>query len=346
MQNLAKIGGRQLRRVVLLLVLLSIAAVPLAQAGDEPPPPPGTTEPAPSAEPPPSTLPSLVPDGVSISGMPVGGMTPEQAAIAVGDVFAQPLTFHHESMRWTVLPEFLGARAYLDGAISRALTAAPGSTVDLVVSVRGQDVRDYVASLDQSFSRAAKDSIVRLVKYRPSISKARDGFALSKTTMTAAIVRALRTGDRGPFELQGRVLAPRVTIANFGPVVVIRRDSKKLYVYDGQRFVRRFGVATGQSAYPTPIGRFEVKVKWKNPWWYPPPSPWAKEEKPVPPGPGNPLGTRWMGLTAPFVGIHGTPDSASIGYSASHGCIRMLIPDAEWVFDHVQIGTTVFIVRA
>ena len=53
-----------------------------------------------------------------------------------------------------------------------------------------------------------------------------------------------------------------------------------------------------------------------------------------------------MGLSAPLVGIHGTPDSASIGYSASHGCIRMLVSEAEWLFDHVSVGTTVFIVRA
>jgi len=60
----------------------------------------------------------------------------------------------------------------------------------------------------------------------------------------------------------------------------------------------------------------------------------------------DPLGTRWMGLSAPGVGIHGTPSDASIGYSASHGCIRMHIPQAEWLFNHVEIGTTVFIVSA
>jgi len=76
----------------------------------------------------------------------------------------------------------------------------------------------------------------------------------------------------------------------------------------------------------------------------PPDSDWARGLKPIPPGPGNPLGTRWMGLTAPGVGIHGTPDAASIGYSASHGCIRMFIPDATWLFDHVRIGTSVLIV--
>jgi lipoprotein-anchoring transpeptidase ErfK/SrfK len=84
---------------------------------------------------------------------------------------------------------------------------------------------------------------------------------------------------------------------------------------------------------------------WKNPWWYPPvQDAWAKGLKPVPPGPSNPLGTRWMGLNAPGVGIHGTDEPTSIGYSASHGCIRMQVPDAEWLFDHVDVGTTVYIV--
>jgi len=53
-----------------------------------------------------------------------------------------------------------------------------------------------------------------------------------------------------------------------------------------------------------------------------------------------------MGLSAPGVGIHGTPNDSSIGYSVSHGCIRMHIPDAEWLFTHVGIGTPVFIVSA
>ena len=66
----------------------------------------------------------------------------------------------------------------------------------------------------------------------------------------------------------------------------------------------------------------------------------------MPPGPGNPLGTRWMGISSPYVGIHGTPDAASVGYSASHGCVRMLIPEAEWLFNHVDVGTPVFIVAA
>jgi lipoprotein-anchoring transpeptidase ErfK/SrfK len=137
-----------------------------------------------------------------------------------------------------------------------------------------------------------------------------------------------------------------VTPANYGPVVVIQRDSKRLALYSGPRLVRTFGIATGSAQYPTPIGTFTIIDMQRDPWWRPPPSDWAKDAEPIPPGPGNPLGTRWMGISAPAVGIHGTPDAASIGYSASHGCIRMRIPEAEYLFTQVRIGTPVAIVSA
>jgi lipoprotein-anchoring transpeptidase ErfK/SrfK len=142
-------------------------------------------------------------------------------------------------------------------------------------------------------------------------------------------------------------VAPEVTRANYGKVIVIGRDSHRLRLYDGRRLVQEFGVATGQAAYPTPLGIFSIVTMQRDPWWIPPPnSEWARGAKPIPPGPGNPLGTRWMGLSAAAVGIHGTPDAASIGYSASHGCIRMRIPDATWLFDHVEVGTPVVIAAA
>ena len=80
-----------------------------------------------------------------------------------------------------------------------------------------------------------------------------------------------------------------------------------------------------------------------NPTWLPPNSDWAKDAKPIPPGATNPLGTRWIGTSAPGVGIHGTPDDASIGSYASHGCIRMHIPDAEDLYARVVIGMPVII---
>ena len=131
-----------------------------------------------------------------------------------------------------------------------------------------------------------------------------------------------------------------------GLVNVVMDKEAQLY-FDGTKLERTFRVATGQSSYPTPVGSFEIVTMQRHPWWYPPQgSAWAAGKQPVPPGPGNPLGTRWMGISAPYVGIHGTPDAASIGYSASHGCVRMLIPQVEWLFEQVDVGTPVFIVAA
>ena len=172
------------------------------------------------------------------------------------------------------------------------------------------------------------------------------GLKLNQRAARKAIVAALAANQRD-VRVRFVHVAPSVTAADLGSVIVIRRSSNTLTLFSGRAVVRTFGVATGQAIYPTPTGRFEIVDMQYNPWWYPPTtSEWAKGLKPVPPGPGNPLGTRWMGLSAWGVGIHGTPDSASIGYSASHGCIRMLVPDAEWLFDHVSIGTPVFIVSA
>jgi lipoprotein-anchoring transpeptidase ErfK/SrfK len=181
---------------------------------------------------------------------------------------------------------------------------------------------------------------------RPVITREQTGRELRQVKAMNAIFTALVTNTRPDVALQFNELKPSLTRGSFGPVIVIRRGSNRLYLYQGMRFERVFGVATGQSVYPTPLGQWHIVVMSRNPWWYPPNSAWAKGEKPVPPGPGNPLGTRWMGLSASGVGIHGTPDDASIGYSASHGCIRMHIPDAEWLFSHVTVGTTVFIVAA
>jgi lipoprotein-anchoring transpeptidase ErfK/SrfK len=161
-----------------------------------------------------------------------------------------------------------------------------------------------------------------------------------------ALTDALVHGTRSTVVLRAKLTRPEATPQTIGSVIVIKRGANRLTLYHGMKVVRQFQVATGQAVYPTPLGLFQIVVKWRNPWWYPPASPWAKGEKPVPPGPGNPLGTRWMGLSAPGVGIHGTPQDGSIGYSLSHGCIRMHIPQAEWLFDHVDIGTPVYIVSS
>ena len=293
-----------------------------------------------------TATPAVIADGVSISGVEVGGMTSADAYAAVSASFARPVVLLAPHSRLALAPARIGAMAYVRDAIARALTAPAGTELKLRVILDRTGAQRYLATLAKRFDHAPVDAALALRNLRPLVTLERPGRSLRRLNAMDAIFTALATNTRPDLQLRFAALKPAVTRASFGPVIVIRRGSNRLYLYQGMRFVRAFGVATGQSAYPTPLGRWSIVVKWRNPWWYPPKSPWAAGEKPVPPGPGNPLGTRWMGLSASGVGIHGTPDDASIGYSASHGCIRMHIPDAEWLFNHVTIGTTVFIVAA
>ncbi len=105
--------------------------------------------------------------------------------------------------------------------------------------------------------------------------------------------------------------------------------------------IKTYPIACGSYSWPTPTGKYYIKDKQPYPTWYPPPSPWARGLKPIGPGPGNPLGTRWMGLSEHGIGIHGTPSEWSIGYPDSHGCIRMYISDAEDLYEYAQVGSSV-----
>jgi hypothetical protein len=293
-----------------------------------------------------TTTEAMIADGVTIGGIAVGGLTRDEAAATVEDGFAQPLPVVVAGHRLFPTPKRLDASAYVNGAVAQALAAPPGSAIKLRVKLDRARATAYVATVAKRFDRKPLDARLALRNLRPVVSKERAGRSLRRVQSLGRIFAALVANSRTSISFEFRSLQPKVTRKGIGPVIVIRRGSNRLYFYNGMRFWRVFGVATGQSQYPTPLGRWRVVVKWRNPWWYPPKSPWAQGAKPIPPGPGNPLGTRWMGLSASGVGIHGTPDDASIGYSASHGCIRMHISDAEWLFNHVRIGTTVFIVSA
>jgi hypothetical protein len=291
-------------------------------------------------------VPSTIPFGVMIGDVPVGGFAPADAAAAVQQTFARPLRLQVGPTRISVTPDVLGASAGVDRAVRRALAAPENTAVPLGVNAPGSSITPFVTKLAQRYDRPAADASLVLRRMRPWLSKERAGSKLERRRAVQDIIAALYAGERGPLRLRQLAVRPKVTRSSFGGVIVIRRSSNRLYLYRGMRFWRVFAVATGQAQYPTPLGRFSVMVKWRNPWWYPPNSAWAAGQKPIPPGPDNPLGTRWMGLSAPGVGIHGTPSDTSIGYSVSHGCIRMHISEAEWLFNHIDVGTPVFIVSA
>jgi lipoprotein-anchoring transpeptidase ErfK/SrfK len=282
--------------------------------------------------------------GVRVAGVRVGGLTPAQAVAAVRASFARPLPVIVDRSRLVLDPAGF-ASVYVNTAVAKARISRPGTNVKLVVSVRGKPVRTWVAGVKARFTLAAADASLAFRNDQPVIRPEKTGRTLNAKALTASLISALAANSRSPVRVHTTTVAPTVTASVFNEVIVINRETNHLFLYTHGKLDRTFSVATGQAIYPTPAGTFHIVVMWKNPWWYPPTQDaWAAGLKPVPPGPGNPLGTRWMGLSAPGVGIHGTDEPSSIGYSASHGCIRMQVPDAEWLFDHVYVGTTVHIV--
>jgi lipoprotein-anchoring transpeptidase ErfK/SrfK len=289
----------------------------------------------------------LIAPGVTLAGVSVGGMSNDQAQASLRPAFGRPVKLVYGDRRWRLRPARFGGKVAVAEAVALALRARAGSAVELAPDVDAEEVRRFVRALDKRVSYPATDAeLTGLKGLVPQFKKEKAGVRVLRRLTAQRVTRAFQSPQVRRTRVAVKVLEPARTVMNFGPVIVIRRGANELRYYKGAKLVRKFGVATGQAVYPTPTGIFSVVDKQLNPWWRPPDSPWAKGLKPIPPGPGNPLGTRWMGLSAPFVGIHGTPDDASIGYSASHGCIRMHIPDAEWLFHHVNLGTPVVITNA
>jgi lipoprotein-anchoring transpeptidase ErfK/SrfK len=336
------------RLTLLLLVLLAAGLFAATVLADSTRPGDTTTSTttATTTAPTTTTLPAIVPDGVTLAGVAIGGLASDAAAQAVTDSFDRPVTLRFESTKIDVSPSLLGVSVPVESAIAKALTVQPGTTLALRATVNKLLIRSFVAKIAKRFDRKPVSSRLLLRNSKPLVTKPVIGRTVDQAGGVRDLTDALVHGTRTTIVLRAKLTPPSLTPSTIGPVIVIKRASNRLTLYNGAKVVRQFEVATGQTIYPTPLGTFQIVVKWRNPWWYPPNSPWAKGEKPVPPGPGNPLGTRWMGLSSPGVGIHGTPEDGSIGYSLSHGCIRMHIPQAEWLFDHVDVGTPVYIVAS
>lgn len=127
--------------------------------------------------------------------------------------------------------------------------------------------------------------------------------------------------------------------------VVINIPSRTLWVYQGNKIIRYFPVGVGRPGFMTPIGKYSIISKvidpgWENPYL-------AKGKMRLAPGEENPLGTRWMGFyqkAGGEYGMHGTDNPTSVGKYSSHGCVRMKVPDAEALFELIDVGTSVEVV--
>ena len=290
--------------------------------------------------------PVVIAAGVQIGAVDVSGLTAEQATAAVEHAYFAPVVLHVGHRGYSVSPHhFHAALGGLAAAVQTALTAPADTAIRLTPTLDTKLVAKWIKTLAKKTYRAPVAGTVLLRHGRPFFTHAHPGRALRPFPTRMLIRDAVVSGDHTVIVAPVRKLDAAAVKSE--PVIVIHRASNRLYLYNGTHLVRVFPVATGQAAWPTPLGHFEIVVKQRNPWWFPPTQDsWAAGAKPVPPGPGNPLGTRWMGLSAPGVGIHGTSEPWSIGHSESHGCIRMQIASAEWLFNRVRIGTPVFIVPA
>jgi lipoprotein-anchoring transpeptidase ErfK/SrfK len=120
-------------------------------------------------------------------------------------------------------------------------------------------------------------------------------------------------------------------------VIVVSLQDRKLALLANGQVEKVYPVAVGKPSTPSPVGTFTIERRAANPTY-------SHDGRIVPPGPGNPVGTRWMGLSLKGYGIHGTNEPKSIGKAASHGCIRMAKADVEELFKLVAVGDTVELV--
>lgn len=301
-------------------------------------------------------------NGVTIDGTSVGRLSRGEAAYLVEQKVAVPLkrpvTVHLDDHEFSLKPEAIGLRVDVERMVDRAYWQGHGRfvlermfrrffnkpirfDVPVMLSYDLETLKGFVAGIASDLDYAARSASIDMSKGYPVISHSRYGRKVDQEATVKAISESLPVGKR-TVQIVARSVRPEVADEDIGPIIVVRQGEHKLYLYDGETLEDTYAVAVGTPQYPTPTGKFYIIEKKKDPWWYPPKSDWARDKKPIPPGPGNPLGPYWMDL-GNGLGIHSTPDEASLGYSASHGCIRV----SEWaglqLFNIVEKGTPVYI---
>lgn len=300
--------------------------------------------------------------GATVDGVTVGGLSKAEARALVQEKVATPLnkpiTLYTEKHQFTLAPQAIGVSVDVDRMVEKAYWAGHGKfvfermfrrffrqpvriNVPVVLKYDNAKLGAFVAGIASDLDYGPRSASVDMSKGTPVISHSRSGFNVDQAATIAAVEAALPEDGRSvPVVI--KEIKPKVADSDIGSIIVVRQSEHKLYLFNGETLDDSYAVAVGTPQYPTPNGSFSIVEKKKDPWWYPPKSDWAKDKKPIPPGPGNPLGPYWMGLGS-GLGIHSTPDEASLGYSASHGCIRMSEWGALQLFKVVKVGTPVYI---
>lgn len=312
-------------------------------------------------------------DGVRIGGVNLGGLTPVDARIRLDeelvDGLRRPVKVGHGKRRFKLTPKEARIEVNVDQLVRQALARSDrggpfGRTFRRVTGGRvaadlepqitysEQAVDRLVAHVRRKVNRPMKEAELSITASGVSISGGQRGLKVKtgklREQVASAIVSSTEDGRR--ISAETVKLRPKKTerdLAKENPVVlIVSRADHTLRLYQDLELERSYGIAVGQPAYPTPSGQFTIANKQVDPVWSVPNSPWAGELGGTTVAGGtaaNPLKARWMGITD-GVGIHGTSEDGSIGTDASHGCLRMHVPDVIDLFPRVPVGAKVLIV--
>ena len=309
--------------------------------------------------------------GVRVGGISLQGLTADEAHAKLDRLILQPLerpiVVHHDKSTWRLGAREARIAVDVDAIVDHALARSREGNM-LARTVRGITGRSLNADLEPTV-RYSDAAIVRMLdKVRKAVERdpvdatatlagdgihttdGRPGLAVRASTLHRQIRRAIvsATADR-TFVAHTRKIRPRVTRSDlekrYATAIIVNRSAFRLTLYKDLKPAKTYPIAVGQVGLETPAGLYHVQNKAVNPAWNVPNTAWAGSlaGHVIPGGaPNNPLKARWLGIFD-GAGIHGTDAIGSIGTAASHGCIRMRIPDVIELYDEVPVGAPVYI---
>jgi lipoprotein-anchoring transpeptidase ErfK/SrfK len=309
-------------------------------------------------------------DGVTIGGVDVGGMSEAEAKSAVRQELLAPLRHSlrvgYAGHRWNLEGKRLKVHADLDGAVEEAVALShdaflPGRVVRYVtggsvdenvpagVTYSQRAVNRFVRQVAGAVDREAKDATVEPSGDSLSIASAEYGRKLRDNLLLRRLNAAvLNASADHTIAARTHAVKPEVTAdevaAKYPSYLTLDRATFTLRLWEHLKLAKTYTVAVGQEGLETPEGLYDIQEKQENPSWHVPNSAWAGDlaGQVIPPGPADPIKARWMGIFE-GAGIHGTEETESLGSAASHGCVRMSIPDVEELYDRVEVGTPIYI---
>ena len=308
--------------------------------------------------------------GVKVGGVDVGGRDADSARkIIENQVVAplrQPVVVSYDGKEYTLSPKRLHEKANVDGMVQEAIDRsrdgsildrvsryASGSNVDANLEPRisydKSAVKDFVLQLADKINQDPVNASVLPGGDRLQQEPGEAGRAVDVRSMTAAMNDAARSPGRDQaIPAVVKTTKPEINkkdLADAYPrYVYIDRGSYTLRFYHHLRLKKSYSIAVGQQGLETPAGLYHALDKQVDPSWHVPNSAWAGSlaGQVIPPGPSDPLKARWIGIFD-GAGIHGTDDIGSLGSAASHGCVRMSIPDVIDLYDRVEVGDPIYV---